>query len=301
MVLQRGDRIGLLGANGSGKTTLLKLLLGDLQPTSGTIAVGTKLEVAYFDQLRHQLDPEKTVIENVGEGSDTIMINGQSKHVLSYLGDFLFSPQRARTPVKALSGGERARLLLAKLFTRPANLLVLDEPTNDLDVETLELLEEVLMDFKGTVLIVSHDRAFLDNVVTNTLVFDGTGRVREYVGGFDDWLRQGGSIRLLGVTDDLEAPAAKVVEPVVAAAAPTPVASNTEPKKKLSYKLQRELDSITGEIETLEANLAALHEQVSAADFYQQPQEATEAVLAKIDTVQQQLDALIERWAELDS
>ena len=302
MVLQLGDRIGLLGSNVSGKTTLLKLLLGDLQPTAGTIEVGTKLEVAYFDQLRHQLDPEKTVIENVGEGSDTIMINGQSKHVLSYLGDFLFSPQRARTPVKALSGGERARLLLAKLFTRPANLLVLDEPTNDLDVETLELLEEVLMEFKGTVLIVSHDRAFLDNVVTSTLVFDGTGRVREYVGGFDDWLRQGGSIRLLGVTDDLEGPETAVVEPKPVEPAPQPaVAESAEPKKKLSYKLQRELDEIPGEIDTFEAKLAALHEQVSQADFYQQPLETTEAVLAKINTVQEQLDVLIERWAELDS
>lgn len=230
------------------------------------------------------------------------MINGQSKHVLSYLGDFLFSPQRARTPVKALSGGERARLLLAKLFTRPANLLVLDEPTNDLDVETLELLEEVLMEFKGTVLIVSHDRAFLDNVVTNTLVFDGTGRVREYVGGFDDWLRQGGSIRLLGATDDLEAPAAKTsvkaeAEPAVVA----PSADSAEPKKKLSYKLQRELDAIPEQIDALETELAALHEQVSAADFYQQAQDVTEAVLAKIDAVQAQLDVLIERWAELDS
>ena len=311
MVLQRGDRIGLLGANGSGKTTLLKLLLGDLQPSKGTIEVGTKLEIAYFDQLRHQLDPEKTVIENVGEGSDTIMINGQSKHVLSYLGDFLFSPQRARTPVKALSGGERARLLLAKLFTRPANLLVLDEPTNDLDVETLELLEEVLMEFKGTVLIVSHDRAFLDNVVTSTLVFDGSGTVREYVGGFEDWLRQGGSIRLLGAEDEKE----------VKSAADTPVKGDLEhtnmqkneqslqnsgddgivPKKKLSYKLQRELDAIPAQIDSLETELAALHEQVSQADFYLQPAQQTESVLAKINAVQAQLDALIERWTELDS
>lgn len=312
MVLQRGDRIGLLGANGSGKTTLLKLLLGDLQPTKGTIEVGTKLEVAYFDQLRHQLDPEKTVIENVGEGSDTIMINGQSKHVLSYLGDFLFSPQRARTPVKALSGGERARLLLAKLFTRPANLLVLDEPTNDLDVETLELLEEVLMEFKGTVLIVSHDRAFLDNVVTSTLVFDGSGKVREYVGGFDDWLRQGGSIRLLGASDESE-----MKEPVANSLGNSDLAHTTTqknvqslqeqendgivPKKKLSYKLQRELDAIPAQIDDLETELAALHEQVSQADFYLQATEHTEAVLAKVNTVQEQLDVLIERWAELDS
>ena len=303
MVLQRGDRIGLLGANGSGKTTLLKLLLGDLQPTKGTIEVGTKLEVAYFDQLRHQLDPEKTVIENVGEGSDTIMIDGQSKHVLSYLGDFLFSPQRARTPVKALSGGERARLLLAKLFTRPANLLVLDEPTNDLDVETLELLEEVLMEFKGTVLIVSHDRAFLDNVVTSTLVFDGTGQVREYVGGFDDWLRQGGSISLLGVSDDLEAPqatAAAVSKDIedVSSAKETDV--DATPKQKLSYKLQRELDAIPEQIDSLETELEALHNQVSQVDFYQQPTDVTETVLAKINTVQDQLDGLIERWAELE-
>ncbi|QEY58499.1 ATP-binding cassette domain-containing protein [Pseudomonas sp. C27(2019)] len=304
MVLQRGDRIGLLGANGSGKTTLLKLLLGDLQPTKGTIEVGTKLEVAYFDQLRHQLDPEKTVIDNVGEGSDTIMINGQSKHVLSYLGDFLFSPQRARTPVKALSGGERARLLLAKLFTRPANLLVLDEPTNDLDVETLELLEEVLMEFKGTVLIVSHDRAFLDNVVTSTLVFDGTGKVREYVGGFDDWLRQGGSISLLGVTEDLEAPRAATVTAANNDAEKAVLLKEADddaaPKKKLSYKLQRELDAIPEQIEDLETELEALHQQVSQADFYQQPVDVTEAVLAHISTVQNQLDGLIERWAELE-
>lgn len=305
MVLQRGDRIGLLGANGSGKTTLLKLLLGDLQPTQGSIEVGTKLEVAYFDQLRHQLDPEKTVIENVGEGSDTIMINGQSKHVLSYLGDFLFSPQRARTPVKALSGGERARLLLAKLFTRPANLLVLDEPPNDLDVETLELLEEVLMEFKGTVLIVSHDRAFLDNVVTSTLVFDGSGKVREYVGGFDDWLRQGGSIRLLGAADEMEAPAQAIVAAQNSPAEqPSPAksaADSVEPKKKLSYKLQRELDALPGQIEDLEIKLAELHEQVAQVEFYQQPIETTEAVLAHISTVQEQLDVLIERWTELDS
>eukprot|EP01132_Coremiostelium_polycephalum_P020609 gene20608-24489_t len=188
MVLQRGDRIGLLGANGTGKTTLLKLMLNGLQPTSGTVEEGTRIDVAYFDQLRHQLDLEKTVIDNVAEGRDFIDIDGQSRHVLSYLGDFLFSPQRARTPVKALSGGERARLLLAKLFSKPANLLVLDEPTNDLDVETLELLEEVLLTFNGTVLMVSHDRAFLDNVVTSTLVFEGEGKVREYVGGYQDWL-----------------------------------------------------------------------------------------------------------------
>jgi ATP-binding cassette subfamily F protein uup len=241
MVLQREDRIGLLGANGTGKTTLLKLMLGDLEPSSGKVESGTRLEVAYFDQLRHQLDLEKTVIENMAEGRDFIEIDGQNRHVLSYLGDFLFSPQRARTPVKALSGGERARLLLAKLFSKPANLLVLDEPTNDLDVETLELLEEVLAGFKGTVLMVSHDRAFLDNVVTSTLVFEGEGKVREYVGGYQDWIRQGGSPKLLGVTES-KSGKSELNSAVVEAVAPEPAAAPVvnEGKKKLSYKLQRE-------------------------------------------------------------
>ncbi|KTT14331.1 ABC transporter ATPase [Pseudomonas oryzihabitans] len=300
LLIQRGDRIGLLGPNGSGKTTLLKLLLGDLQPTTGTIQYGTKLEIAYFDQLRLQLEPEKTVIDNLAEGREFITINGQDRHVLSYLGDFLFSPQRARTPVKALSGGERARLLLAKLFSKPANLLVLDEPTNDLDVETLELLEEVLLSFEGTVLMVSHDRAFLDNVVTSTLVFEGEGRVQEYVGGYQDWLRQGGSPRLLGVAtreDKPAAPAAKVdpapvAAPVAAAAAPA--------KRKLSYKEQRELDAMPAAIETAEIELEALQTAIAAPDFYQLPAEVTRAKLARMDELQAELDRLIERWAELE-
>ncbi|MBA1263475.1 ATP-binding cassette domain-containing protein [Stutzerimonas stutzeri] len=299
MVLQRGDRIGLLGANGTGKTTLLKLLLGDLQPTSGKVEAGTKLEVAYFDQLRHQLDLEKTVIDNVAEGRDFISIDGQSRHVLSYLGDFLFSPQRARTPVKALSGGERARLLLARLFSKPANLLVLDEPTNDLDVETLELLEEVLLSFQGTVLMVSHDRAFLDNVVTSTLVFEGNGVVREYVGGYEDWLRQGGSPRLLGVAETLaEAKEAKAsAEP----AAVAPAVVETAPaKKKLSYKLQRELEALPGKIDEVEKAIEALQVEISGAAFYQQSAETTAAVLARLETLQQELDGLLERWAELE-
>ncbi|MCY1221114.1 ABC transporter ATP-binding protein uup [compost metagenome] len=294
LVVQRSDRIGLLGANGTGKTTLLKLLLGDLQPTSGSIEIGTRLEVAYFDQLRHQLDLEKTVIDNLSEGRDFITIDGQSRHVLSYLGDFLFSPQRARTPVKALSGGERARLLLAKLFSKPANLLVLDEPTNDLDVETLELLEEVLLNFPGTVLMVSHDRAFLDNVVTSTLVFEGQGRVREYVGGYQDWLRQGGSPRLLGVGETREA---KVEAPK--AAEPAPVAVEA-PRKKLSYKLQRELEAIPGQIEALEEELAKVQAEVSDPAFYQRPAEQTCVVLERMDEMQKELDRLIERWAELE-
>ncbi|MFJ3049514.1 ATP-binding cassette domain-containing protein [Pseudomonas nitroreducens] len=298
LVLQRGDRIGLLGANGTGKTTLLKLLLGDLQPTSGSVKEGTRLEVAYFDQLRHQLEPEKTVIDNISEGREFITINGQNRHVLSYLGDFLFSPQRARTPVKALSGGERARLLLAKLFSKPANLLVLDEPTNDLDVETLELLEEVLLTFDGTVLMVSHDRAFLDNVVTSTLVFEGEGRVREFVGGYQDWLRQGGSPKLLGVGEekgDKPAAAPAAEEPAVVSA---PV--EAAPKKKLSYKLQRELEAIPGQIEALEAEMAALQEETASPDFYQRPQDEAQAALARLGTLQEDLDRLIERWAELE-
>ncbi|WP_295462081.1 ATP-binding cassette domain-containing protein [uncultured Pseudomonas sp.] len=300
LLIQRGDRIGLLGPNGSGKTTLLKLLLGDLQPTAGKIQYGTKLEIAYFDQLRLQLEPEKTVIDNLAEGREFITINGQDRHVLSYLGDFLFSPQRARTPVKALSGGERARLLLAKLFSKPANLLVLDEPTNDLDVETLELLEEVLLSFEGTVLMVSHDRAFLDNVVTSTLVFEGEGRVQEYVGGYQDWLRQGGSPRLLGVQtreDKPTQPAAKV-EPAPVAA---PVAAAAAPaKRKLSYKEQRELDALPAAIETAEIELEALQTAIADPGFYQLPAEVTQAKLARMDALQAELDRLIERWAELE-
>lgn len=299
MVLQRGDRIGLLGANGTGKTTLLKLLLGELTPTSGSVKAGTRLEVAYFDQLRHQLDPEKTVMDNLAEGRDFIVIDGQSRHVMSYLADFLFSPQRARTPVKALSGGERARLLLAKLFSKPANLLVLDEPTNDLDVETLELLEEVLMGFPGTVLMVSHDRAFLDNVVTSTLVFEGEGRVREYVGGYQDWLRQGGSPRLLGVAER------KVAEPVpapaVQAEVAVPPAEAAAPRKKLSYKLQRELEAIPGQIDALEAELARLQAETSDPAFYQRAVGETAPVLERLQRLQQELDGLLERWAELEA
>ena len=302
MVLQRQDRIGLLGANGTGKTTLLKLMLGDLQPTSGKVESGTRLEVAYFDQLRHQLDLEKTVIDNLAEGRDFIEIDGQNRHVLSYLGDFLFSPQRARTPVKALSGGERARLLLAKLFSKPANLLVLDEPTNDLDVETLELLEEVLSAFKGTVLMVSHDRAFLDNVVTSTLVFEGEGKVREYVGGYQDWIRQGGSPKLLGVSESKSGKSSlnsAVVEaaPVVE---PAPVASAEPARKKLSYKLQRELEALPGQIDELEKKMAQVQEEISAAGFYQRPIGETSAVLASLEKLQAELDVLVERWAELD-
>ena len=305
MVLQRQDRIGLLGANGTGKTTLLKLMLGDLEPTSGKIERGTRLEVAYFDQMRHQLDLEKTVIDNLAEGRDFIEIDGQNRHVLSYLGDFLFSPQRARTPVKALSGGERARLLLAKLFSKPANLLVLDEPTNDLDVETLELLEEVLSAYKGTVLMVSHDRAFLDNVVTSTLVFEGEGRVREYVGGYEDWIRQGGSAKLLGVAESKSGKSelnSAVVKPVAEAPeAPAPAPAEAGAKKKLSYKLQRELEALPGQIDAVEQQIAQVQGEVGSAAFYQRPIGETSAVLARLEALQAELDALVERWAELEA
>ncbi|HIZ51853.1 MAG TPA: ATP-binding cassette domain-containing protein [Candidatus Pseudomonas excrementavium] len=293
----RGDRIGLIGNNGSGKSTLLKLMLGQLEPTSGTIKHGTKLEVAYFDQLRGQLDLEKTVIDNLSEGRDFIEINGERRHVISYLGDFLFSPERTRTPVKALSGGERARLLLARLFSKPANVLVLDEPTNDLDVETLELLEEVLAGFDGTVLLVSHDRAFLDNVVTSSLVFEGHGNVREYVGGYADWLRQGGKVELLAEWgDDVVEPVESAgVEPEPAKAAPAPA-----PKAKLSYKLQRELDALPALLEKLEAELEALQQQVNDPEFYLQPHEQTAPVLESMESKQSELDQALERWAELE-
>jgi ATP-binding cassette subfamily F protein uup len=300
LVVQRGDRIGLLGPNGSGKTTLLKLLLGDLEPTSGKIVHGTKLEVAYFDQLRHALELEKTVIDNMAEGREFITINGQDRHVLSYLGDFLFSPQRARTPVKALSGGERARLLLAKLFSKPANLLVLDEPTNDLDVETLELLEEVLLSFEGTVLMVSHDRAFLDNVVTSTLVFEGKGLVREYVGGYQDWLRQGGSPRLLGVAGMKAESRSEMPDTQSTPEEAPKVAAQASAKRKLSYKEQRELDALPAQIEAAESELANLQSQISDPAFYQQPLEATRVVVERFDALQLELDQLLERWAELE-
>ncbi|MFC3607051.1 ATP-binding cassette domain-containing protein [Stutzerimonas tarimensis] len=300
LVLQRGDRIGLLGANGSGKTTVLKLLLDELQPTQGSIEVGTKLEVAYFDQLRLQLEPEKTVIDNLAEGRDFITVDGQSRHVLSYLGDFLFSPQRARTPVKALSGGERARLLLAKLFSKPANMLVLDEPTNDLDVETLELLEEVLLEFPGTVLMVSHDRAFLDNVVTSTLVFEGNGRVQEYVGGYEDWLRQGGSPRLLGIADDKPEKSTSSSAKTEPTQEPAADATPAAPRKKLSYKVQRELEALPGRIDETESAIAALQQEMSDPEFFQRPAEQSQAAIDRLESLQKELDVLLERWAELE-
>ncbi|MCX4029746.1 ATP-binding cassette domain-containing protein [Endozoicomonas sp. SM1973] len=297
--LLRGDKIGLIGPNGVGKSTLLKLLLEQEAPQQGSIKVGTKLEVAYFDQLRDQLDLEKSVIDNIADGRETIEIGGQQKHVIGYLGDFLFTPERCRTPVKALSGGERNRLLLARLFSKPANVLVLDEPTNDLDVETLELLEELLINFTGTLLLVSHDRTFIDNVVTSTLVFEGSGVVSEYVGGYQDWLRQGGNFSALveAASERKQAPSAKGTATSSSKEAPAKLAS----KKKLSYNLQRELDALPAEIDVLEAEQQALIEQTNRPDFYQQPHDQVQPVLNRLTELEQLLEAKLERWAELEA
>ena len=293
-IIERGEKIGLVGANGAGKTTLLRLLLGELPPTAGRLKHGTKLEVAYFDQLRAQLDPEETLRDSVGAGRDYIETNGQRKHIAAYLQDFLFPPERWRTPVGALSGGERARLLLARLFAQPANVLVLDEPTNDLDIETLELLEEVLADYPGTVLLVSHDRAFLDAVVTRLWVFNRhKGKIEQIVGGFSDWLQQGGDIAQL---EEAAAPAAKTAEKPAAPAAP----SAEKRGNKLSYKYQRELEALPAQIEAAEAEVARLTAVVQEADFYQQPQDAQQAGFAALEAAQQQLDALVERWMQLE-
>ncbi|MTI14324.1 ATP-binding cassette ATPase Uup [Sansalvadorimonas verongulae] len=295
--LMRGDKVGLIGANGVGKSTLLKILLGDLQPQNGDVKRGTKMEVAYFDQMRGQLDLEKTVIDNVAEGREKISINGRERHIISYLEDFLFPPQRTRVPVKALSGGERNRLLLARLFSKPANVLVLDEPTNDLDVETLELLESILVEFPGTVLLVSHDRDFLDNVVSSSLVFEGGGVVREYVGGFEDWLRQGGSIDRLAATGDADKAKAKEETRPAPAVEPAPAPVK---KKKLSYKLQRELEALPGEIEKLEEELAALEDETGSNSFYQQDQETVQTALARLTELNELLEQKMERWSELE-
>jgi ATP-binding cassette subfamily F protein uup len=287
-VIMRGDKVGIIGPNGAGKTTLLRLLLGQLAPQQGSVRLGTKLEVAYFDQHRAILDEEMTVLDNVAQGSEQITVNGQSKHVMSYLQDFLFAPARARTPVKALSGGERNRLLLARLFTQPANVLVMDEPTNDLDMETLELLESLLVDYAGTLLVVSHDRAFLNNVVTSTLVFEGEGRIGDYVGGYDDWLRQRRS-----------EPAARPVEKTAAAAAPAE--RRDKPKAKMSYKEQRELETLPQRIEALEAEQQALHQAMSAPDFYQQDKAAVTATQDRLAALEDELTAAYERWEMLEA
>jgi ATP-binding cassette subfamily F protein uup len=290
--IMRGDRIGVIGPNGAGKTTLLNLLLGKLQPDTGTVKHGTKLEVAYFDQLRAQLDDEKSVQDNVADGSDKVEINGSSKHVISYLQDFLFTPDRVRQPVKALSGGERNRLLLARLFSKSANVLVMDEPTNDLDVETLELLEELLLDYKGTLLLVSHDRVFLNNVVTSTLVFEGEGRVNEYVGGYDDWLSQ----RKVSSGESASKSSAVKPEPEKR----TPVAPSSKPKK-LSYKDQRELDTLPKLIEQLEGELEKLQMTVADPAFYKRPKDDKAKVQQQLQETEAALNEAYGRWEALES
>lgn len=290
----RGDRIGLIGSNGAGKTTLLKLLLGELAPDGGKVKHGTQLNILYFDQLRTELNPEQTLFDTIGQGRDNVTINGQTKHVISYLGDFLFSGARARSPVKSLSGGERNRLLLAKLFAKPSNVLVMDEPTNDLDVESLELLEDVLADYQGTLLLVSHDRKFLDNVVTSTFVFEGNGKIAEYVGGYEDWLRQRPKTVVSQSPNTNKASTPVKTVPVVQSA---PVSG----KRKLSYKEQRELAELPEKIDALETELNELQTLASQPDFYRQPSEQTAKILNKINKLEKDLADSYQRWQDLDA
>jgi ATP-binding cassette subfamily F protein uup len=286
--IMRGDRIGIIGPNGTGKTTLLRLLLGELAPQQGEIKLGTRREVIYFDQLREQLDVEKSVQENVGEGNDTLIINGQSRHIIGYLQDFLFSPERARSPVSILSGGERNRLLLAKLFTKPSNILVMDEPTNDLDAETLDLLEDLLMEYPGTLLLVSHDREFLNNVVSSTLVLTGSGEVREFVGGYDDWLNQAA----------LESAAAVQA---LQKAAPEKGKAQKEKVKKLSFNDQRELEALPERIAVIEKEQQELHDRLADPEFYKSAGGEVTVVNARLMVLEQELEAAFLRWDELES
>ena len=305
--IMRKDRIGLLGPNGAGKTTLLKMLIGELEPDTGTVERGTNVQFAYFDQQREQLDPERTVVDTVADGNDWVMIGEQKRHVHSYLEDFLFPPERARSPVKALSGGERNRLLLAKLFTQPANVLVLDEPTNDLDLETLELLEAQLAEFPGTVLLVSHDREFLNRVVTSTFAFEGDGVVREYVGGYDDWVRQ----REVQGSKGPEVQGSKGPEvqgskgPEVQGSKGPEVQGSRGPevprsRKRLSYMEQRELDGLPAKIERAEARQQEIEAAIAAPDFYLKGAEAIHDTMAELERVKTEALALLERWTELE-
>ena len=288
--IMRGDRIGLIGNNGVGKTTLLRLLLGELEPQSGTLKQGTNIEIGYFDQLRQTLDLEKSVAYNVGDGHTYIRMNGKDRHIVGYLKGFLFSPKRSMTPVKALSGGERNRVILAKLFTRPANLLVLDEPTNDLDIETLEVLEERLCAYSGTLIVVSHDREFLDNVVTSTIVFEDDGSIQEYVGGYRDWLRQGKRLAETDSPYDVERRKQQAAE-----------RRRSRQPTKLSYKHQRELDQLPAEIEGLEVSIAELQKTVSTAGFYAKDNERMQQILGELADAETLLEQRVERWGELES
>jgi ATP-binding cassette subfamily F protein uup len=293
-IIQRGDRIGIVGANGAGKTTLVKILLGKLQPTNGNVTLGTRLEVAYSDQLREHLEPDKNLIDNVCGGQEFIEIGGRRRHAISYLGDFLFSPDRVRMPVKALSGGEQNRAVLARLFSKSANLLVLDEPTNDLDIETLELLEEILLGFEGTVLLVSHDRDFMDNVITSLIVLDGEGGVSEHVGGYSDWEAKGGSL-----SGEKAGSSTSMADNGVETS-PTVKTQAAEKTTRLSYNDQRELGGLPAKIEKLELRLSQLEEQMSAPGFYQSDYEQVQGVTRELAEVQANLDAAYERWDELE-
>jgi ATP-binding cassette subfamily F protein uup len=287
--IMRGDRIGLIGNNGVGKSTLLNILLGKIKPQQGTVKHGTNLEIGYFDQMRRKLDLDKTIAENVAGGKDYIRINGKDRHVIGYLKGFLFSPKRAMTPVKALSGGERNRIILAKLFTKPTNLLVLDEPTNDLDVETLEVLEQRLVEYQGTLIVVSHDREFLDNVVTSILVFEAGGTIKEYVGGYSDWARRGRELA------DRE-------NPNKGGKHSTDSTSKSPGRKptKLSYKEQRELNELPNEIENVEKEISKLEQDIAVPDFYSQPHEKVQVLLRRLESKTKELEATIERWTALE-
>ena len=313
-LILRGDRVGIIGPNGAGKSTLLKLLLGQLQPDAGQIRLGTNLKIAYFDQLRAQLDPARSVRDNVAGGSDKVEVGGRSLHVLSYLKDFLFAPERSQQPVSALSGGERNRLLLAKLFTQPANLLVLDEPTNDLDVETLDLLEELLNEFDGTLLLVSHDRDLLDNVVTSSLVLEGGGRVQEYVGGYSDWLWQRGRA---GRSEASAMPGARDTSTSQRKSAPkqngpkqagrgkdterSSSAGRGKSSGKLSYKDQRALEQLPQQIEALETEVEQLHARLGEPALYQGPASELSSTQSRLAEVEIELQSCYERWEALEA
>lgn len=292
-VVQRQDRIGIIGPNGAGKTTLIHLLLGRIKADSGEIKIGTNIEVAYFDQLRGELDPKKTIMEFIGEGRDEITINGRSRHVISYLNDFLFTPARARSPISSLSGGERARVLLAYLFSKPVNFLVMDEPTNDLDIETLELLEEVLFDFKGTLILVSHDRAFMDNVITSTLVLDGEGNVSEYVGGYTESMLQ----HRQAMEQQKQASKPAVSQPVTTGPSVTPAPDKT----KLNYREQKELEALPEKIDGLETRQTQLTEALSEPGLYQKQPDKAKDISDQLNAITAELDQLMERWGELEA
>jgi len=293
--IMRGDRIGILGPNGCGKSTLIKLILGELQPQSGDIRQGTKLEVAYFEQTRSQLDLEKSIQENVGDGKDLLPIGSGSRHVLSYLNDFLFSAERARTPVKALSGGETNRVLLAKIFAKPSNLLILDEPTNDLDIETVELLEDLISQYQGTLFLVSHDRSFINNVVTSTIVFEGEGKLTQYVGGYDDWLRQTQSSSSSQKTSTLQ-----LHSNVDKSSSNNGAKQAAKKQQKLSYKEQRRLDELPAELERLEAELEAIQQKTAAEDFYKQDHQMVQQILSEVESAQEKLDDAFLEWEALE-